>query len=716
MDDTQKTRAELLCEIAALRRQVAQLETTDTAQLQQMLAECITQLSRETVEHQQAKDRFRAAQDISLEGFTILRSLRDDLGTIVDFEWIYANRAAGKILKQPPEQLAGQRLLEVLPGNRENRALFERYVRIVETGQGDEVELRYQSEGIDGWFRNMAVKLNDGVAVSFSDITARKRAEAILRRDNAALERVVAERAADLAAANAHLRRALAERQYAETALRENERILHQLKKAIETTGIGITITDTTGKIIYTNPADAQMHGYTASELIGQPAHIFTTPEQRQPARPLRDDEPVFRDWRRERQNMRRDGSIFPAKLTSNPIYDTHKFRIGTVTVCEDISEHKRMEEALRASEERLRNIVQNMPILCDAFDEHGVALFWNKECERVTGYAADEIVNNPHSLELLTPDPAYRAKVIEQLSALGHQYRDWELEIRRKDGEKRVISWSNISRRCPLPGWWSWGVGVDVTERKRAEEELQRTKQALEITNAQLQELNASKDRFFSIIAHDLKNPLHSFLSFAQILEMFETYSPEERQTFIHRFSEAAEHLLALLENLLTWARSQQGQIPYAPHELPLAALAAHAFELVRPHADGKQIRLINAIPRTLLAFADFDMLETIFRNLLTNAIKFTPTGGSVTIAARATESAVEISVSDTGVGMPPDKAAMLFQLGQKTRQLGTAGEKGTGVGLLLCKEFIKTHGGTIWCESVVGQGTIFHFTLPKP
>lgn len=529
------------------------------------------------------------------------------------------------------------------------------------------------------------------------------------------LEELVATRTMELAAANAHLVAEIADHQRTEDALRENEQMLSQLKKAIETTGIGITITDATGRIIYTNPADAQMHGYAINELIGQPAHIFTSPEYRHPLRQINDDEPVFHDWRRERPNMRRDGSLFPAKLTSNPIYDTHKFRIGTVTVCEDISEQKRMEQALQASEERLRNIVQNMPILCDAFDQHGVALFWNKECERVTGYTAEEIVNNPNALELLAPDPEYRARVIAQLNALGHQYRDWELEIRRKDGEKRVIAWSNISRDFPLPGWWSWGVGVDVTTRKRAEEELQHAKEALETANARLQELNASKDKFFSIIAHDLKNPLNAFLSFADLLDQLDDYDGEKRKKLFAQFRSSAEHLFALLDNLLTWARSQQGRIPYAPRQFPLVAIAAQALQLVRPNANAKQIRLVNAVSRELAVFADLDMLETVIRNLLTNAIKFTPLGGSVTIAAQANDATIEISVSDTGIGIAPDKAAMLFQLGVNTKQAGTAGEKGTGLGLILCKEFVTRHGGTIGCESVVGKGSVFRIVLPK-
>ncbi len=151
----------------------------------------ITEYKRAEEALHESEERFHAALEASLQAFTIMRSMRDAQRRIIDFEWTYANPMAGEILKQPPETLVGRRLLDTLPGNRENRALFDRYVRIVESGQGDEMELEYVSEGISGWFRNMAVKLGDGVAISFSDITDHKRAEELLKNQNVRLEQAV---------------------------------------------------------------------------------------------------------------------------------------------------------------------------------------------------------------------------------------------------------------------------------------------------------------------------------------------------------------------------------------------------------------------------------------------------------------------------------------------------------------------------------------------
>ncbi len=286
---------------------------------------------------------------------------------------------------------------------------------------------------------------------------------------------------------------------------------------------------------------------------------------------------------------------------------------------------------------------------------------------------------------------PVFAANRIVAVAAVANKHAAYT------DGDVRQL-------QLFMEGMWN------IVRRNQAEEKLL-------YANAQLQELNVDKDTFFSIIAHDLKNPLIAFLSFADLLERIDKYDADKRQAFVRQFRVMADHLFALLDNLLTWARSQQGRIPYAPRTLPLDALATPAFDLASAHATEKQVRLINAIPHGLSVFADMDMLETVIRNLLNNAIKFTPTGGSVTISAQPTERGdVEVSVSDTGVGIPEHIVAHLFQLGSKIKQTGTSGEKGTGLGLILCKEFVERHGGSIRCESAIGTGSVFRVVLPKP
>ena len=247
----------------------------------------------------------------------------------------------------------------------------------------------------------------------------------------------------------------------------------------------------------------------------------------------------------------------------------------------------------------------------------------------------------------------------------------------------------------------------ADLLEEKNLE---------LKQKNAQLEELNASKDTFFSIIAHDVKSPLAGFLSFAELLRNLSSIKHEQFQELVTHFRQSAEHLLALLENLLTWAQIQRGTIEFSPQRLNLRMRVESAITLLRQNAEQKEIALKNALQQDIELDADLNMLETILRNLLSNAIKFTPRGGQIEIRAACDDASVKVMVSDTGIGVSEENVAGVFRIGKKVKKLGTAGEKGTGLGLVLCKEFVEKHGGKIGLESQVNHGTTVWFTLPLP
>ena len=255
-----------------------------------------------------------------------------------------------------------------------------------------------------------------------------------------------------------------------------------------------------------------------------------------------------------------------------------------------------------------------------------------------------------------------------------------------------------------------------EVLARVHAHVTVRKLQRELRQKNAELEELNASKDKFFSILAHDLKNPLIGFLSFAKFMEEgFAEWGKEQIQELAQQFREAAENLFALLENLLTWSRIQQGGIEYIPQDFPLGIVVVRNIDLLMPNARQKQLTLTNRVPELMPVDADLNMLDTIVRNLLSNAIKFTASGGTVEIAATHDEQTVTVTVRDTGIGIPAEKLPNLFRIDAKCQRAGTAGEKGTGLGLILCKEFVEKNGGRIWVASEVDQGTTFAFTLPK-
>ena len=183
-----------------------------------------------------------------------------------------------------------------------------------------------------------------------------------------------------------------------------------------------------------------------------------------------------------------------------------------------------------------------------------------------------------------------------------------------------------------------------------------------------------------------------------------------------MEKLQTSAERVFSLLENLLTWSRIQRGLMEYTPDTLPLGDISAMICDVFMAAAEQKQIGLSCGIPRECKAHADYQMVMTIMRNLVSNALKFTPQGGNIRLSAADAGNYVEIAVADSGVGIPPRALEKLFQIDEHHTTVGTAGEKGTGLGLILCHDLVKTNGGTMRVESEVGKGTTFRFTLPKP
>lgn len=246
-----------------------------------------------------------------------------------------------------------------------------------------------------------------------------------------------------------------------------------------------------------------------------------------------------------------------------------------------------------------------------------------------------------------------------------------------------------------------------EITERKRAEE-------ALRQANQELKHVNDSKDKFFSIISHDLRGSFNTLLGFAQLLSQnLERYTPQKLKEHIEKLRSSAERLYALLENLLTWSRIQRGVMEYEPHKLDLYDIAEDNVALFLSKAQQKNVTLTSTIKEYTYAYADPNMVDTVMRNLVSNALKFTDHGGSVTISVREHRGMLELSVSDTGLGISREGQARLFRIDAQYTNVGTEGEKGTGLGLILCQELITRNGGRIWVESESDIGTTFRFTL---
>ncbi len=230
-----------------------------------------------------------------------------------------------------------------------------------------------------------------------------------------------------------------------------------------------------------------------------------------------------------------------------------------------------------------------------------------------------------------------------------------------------------------------------------------------------ELNELNATKDKFFSIIAHDLKNPFNTLMGFSELLlDNLDEYGKDKLHEFISILYETSKQSYALLENLLEWSRSQTGRLEMAPADCNLYRLFEENIRLLNNPAAKKEIKLINEVDAGLSAYCDENMVSTVIRNLISNAVKYSNQGGTITCSAASKADTIEVKISDTGIGIKPENMQKLFRIDVNYTTKGTAQETGTGLGLILCKEFIGRNGGEIHVESEFGKGSTFIFTLP--
>ena len=248
------------------------------------------------------------------------------------------------------------------------------------------------------------------------------------------------------------------------------------------------------------------------------------------------------------------------------------------------------------------------------------------------------------------------------------------------------------------------------------ANEKIQYHQGVLEDLNRQLLEANAAKDKFYSIIAHDLRNPLHFLLFSSELMvSEFEKMGEESVWRYIQKVNKTVHDLADLLENLLKWGQSQLGEIECRPRQIDLHPLANECIDDFTANGEKKDLKLCSHIQPGTRVYADENMIKSVFRNLVSNAVKFTLPGGTVKLLAREEGNLIVTSVQDTGVGIPLEKQGILFNIGVHYSTIGTAKEKGSSLGLIICQEFVRKNGGEIRVKSEAGKGSTFEFTLPR-
>lgn len=226
---------------------------------------------------------------------------------------------------------------------------------------------------------------------------------------------------------------------------------------------------------------------------------------------------------------------------------------------------------------------------------------------------------------------------------------------------------------------------------------------------------LNATRDKFFSIIAHDLKNPFSTLMAVtAQLSEKYHTLEDEQKIKIIGLIRNSANMTYRLLENLLEWSVAQTGSLPFQPECFDIAVLVNNCFAFIRLEAEKKELTLVSEIKEQTMVYADKNMITTILNNLLTNAVKFMDRPGMIKVTGSTNGNRQEITIKDEGIGMTAEDLQKLFRIDVNTSRIGKSKEKGTGLGLILCKEFIEKNGGKIYAISEPGKGSAFAFSLP--
>lgn len=644
--------------------------------------------------------RFKELFNNMSSGCSIYEAINDGNDFVFkDYNW-----ASENFLGIKKENVLGKSILQVFPGMKEF-GLLDVLKRVWKTGVPEFYPMNfYKDNMIQGWFENYVYKLPSGEIVAiYDDVTSKKQAE--------------------------------------ETILQERERY----QVLFENSADGILLM--TDVFEDCNNAALGIFGCTKEEIIGhhpaefspeyQPDGSNSIIKSNEKIKLALSGEPQKFYW----QHKRKNGELVDVEVALNSVILQGK-KLLQATL-RDITERLyaerlqnvmyKISEAAQTSEDvnklykNLHEIISELLPVKNFY----IALYDDKEDLLTFPYFVDEY--DPPQ-----PPKKLGRGMTEYIIRLGEAAlidAKMDLELREK-GEVELIGapqaiWLGVPLK--LNGKVIGVMVVQDYENENAygEKEKQllmfvsdqisqaiirkQNAEAIKKYADELNQLNATKDKFFSIIAHDLKNPFITILGFSELLlSDFSDLTDEEKIYYVTEMHKSAEVSHLLLQNLLQWSRTQTGKIEFNPQNISLFNSVNQNIDLLKASATKKQVNLINKIDESVFVNADEDMLNTILRNLLTNALKFTNKDGSVTITSKPQGNMVEISVADTGIGMDETTQKKLFRLDETITKTGTENEVGTGLGLILCKEFIEKHGGKIYVESQPGQGSNFIFTLP--
>ncbi len=596
----------------------------------------------------------------------------------LDQNWCftYMNSRAALVFGKDPKAIIGKSIRTEFPEG-SGQAFHINMEKAFATKQPMCTEEYYPP--YDKWFENRIFPTESGLSIFFQDITVRKNAEIALRKSE--------------------------------------ERYRSLVEQAVD----GIFHGDSLGNFIGVNTTGCEMTGRSKEELLSMNmAQLFTQAERER--NPLRYD--LLLEGNvviNERMLTRNDGSLLPVEMHTKMMPD------GTYqSIFRDITERKKTEAQISESEMRYRTIFENTGTATVIIEEDTTISLANSGFELLSGYSREEIEHKKSWKNFVYQEDVdmMADRHISRRKDKTSVERSYEFRFVDKSGKiKDVLLTVDL-----IPGTSKSVASVlDITERKLIEtrilqinEELEnrvelRTRQ-LELAKEELELTNSTKDKFFSIIAHDLKGPLAAIILSSEMLIKTLIDDPDNKERLI-RYSEnilwSTQDGHKLLENLLEWSSAQAGAIKYEPLNIDLTECIRECIAPMKLNLVNKELHL-EMPEHSHIAYVDKNMVNTIFRNLLSNAIKYSYKGGTISITMEQQSDYLLTSISDQGIGIPARLKDQLFNIDQSGSTPGTQNEQGIGLGLILCKEFIAKLGGTLWVESEEGKGSTFSFTVP--
>lgn len=501
--------------------------------------------------------------------------------------------------------------------------------------------------------------------------------------------------------------RDVTDRKLAEELLQFSE---ERYRTIVDNLGEGVGFVNAEDRFEFANIAAEEIFGVGLGGLVGMSLEQFVSAEQyrsiqRETALRVKGIKSVY-----ELDIQRPNNDLRTIVITAVPQFDKKGDFIGTYGVFRDITKRKQTEKALRHEQYLLHALMNNVPDHIYFKDSESRFIRINKAQARLFGLSDPDQAIGKTDFDFFTNEHARQAFEDEQeIIRTGEPISKEE----RETWEDHPDTWV-LTSKMPLVDSnnriiGTFGISMNIDDRKKAEAEIR-------LKNEELHRMNVEKDKFFSIIAHDLRSPFNGFLGLTELMvEDLPTMSMDDIKKIALIMRTSATNLFNLLGNLLDWSRMQRGLSTFSFESFLLKPRISESMVFVMDGANKKGIVVSYDIPGDLEVYADRNMVGGIIRNIASNAVKFTNKGGNIAISAKTVaDNFVEISIKDNGIGMNQEMIDYLFLLDVNTSRSGTEGECSTGLGLILCKDFIEKHGGKLWVESEEGKGSTFRFTLP--